>query len=328
MGLPTKSKTWQHTINIAKGGSGTLLTDNRAAMRQIPVALTAFGTQPWTCSGSSDSSTSGMDASNRWAADTNLVWATGAHSWIVLRQTGMATKFELCVDLSNASSNSATIVISPANGFGTTNGGTDGSTTARPTATDEYVVLSNTTWNDAPGSGQSYKVHCMQSTDGQCTRILVTNNLYPISVWIIDRPKNAVTGWDAPWLVGFKASASATTSGARVADWITAANMKLQPKTTLTVGSAYLAIPMVLTQTLAVRTAGTVANDISGNWPFFPITVISESTGMRGMWGEMYDLYFGSTGMARGTGFDSSPSHEWVFVNDMIIPWDGANAMQ
>lgn len=327
MALPTKDKTWQYSVNNTKGASGTVLADTQQTVLQIKTSLIGFSTLPWTVSGSSNSSASSMDGTDRWSTSTNLVWGTGAHSWIVLRQTGLATKFELCFDLSNASSVNMTIVLSPANGFGTANGGTNGSTSARPTATDEIVVLSNTVWGDNLSSTQLYRVHCMQSTDGACTRVLVTNNLYPVTVLIADKPKNAISGWTTPWVMGFRASSSTTTSGARVQDWNDIARLNFKPSSSLTSGLLYMATPFVVSSSIIERGTGQLVNDLTGVREYWPIVYICDLPPLRGIWGETYDMYFGDPGLMRGVQFDSTPSKEWVYTNDLILPWDGSTNM-
>jgi len=325
MALPSLSKTWQFSVNVAKGNSGVLLTDARAVMRQFKTAMIGFGTLPWTVSGSSDSSTSGMDAVDRWAADTNLVWGAVGHSWIVLRQTGIAAKFEVCIDLSNASSNSITVVVSGSAGFGTTNGGTNGSTSARPTATDEVVVISNTTWWGSPGASAQHQVHAMQSTDGQCTRLLVTTSQVAHMIAIFDKPKNPISQWTFPWFVGWNGTGNTAQSGAQVTNWNDNPLANFKPQNA-TAGTCYFATTFLNTgATVGQRI--TVAQDVGSAHIFTPITLISETVGLRGAWGEAFDIYFSDTGMTTATQFDASPSHAWTYFKDLVLPWDGSTTV-
>ena len=140
-------------------------------IRTVKDALIAFASTPWTMRYSCNSVTAGAagDGVDRITTNANLVWASAgsAHSWIVLRQTGIATNFELLLSCENAHASGTTlmIVVSPAAGF------TGGTTTARPTATDE-VVLNAAAVAWAASAVTALRWHLQQSTDGQCTRII------------------------------------------------------------------------------------------------------------------------------------------------------------
>lgn len=273
-------------------------------------------TNPWTCSGSSDNSTSGMDGTDRWINYTNLLWGTGAHSWVVLRQPTIATKFEVCFDLSNASSHRMTMVISPNNGFGTSNGGTDGSTSARPTATDEIVILNNAVWGDnpSPWSTVGYKVCVSLSTDGTCTYIYVVSSNYPVTTAVFAAPKNPISAWTTPWIAGIKAAGAVSTSSARIIDWNDSALLYFKPTTSSPVGNLFMGATFVNTTTWMETTAGQNANSVSSNRAFNPITLISNTIGTRGVWGELHDLYFGDPGITLPT--TATDNTKWFYVKD------------
>src|SRR6266568_2376351 len=98
MPVPTLDKTYEYTragaistVNQAFTASGTILTDCQAIIFAWVRSLLNFTTNPWTCTGSSNGTGTGaLDAVNRWAASTNLIWAnSGNHSWIVLKSAGI-----------------------------------------------------------------------------------------------------------------------------------------------------------------------------------------------------------------------------------------------
>src|SRR5574338_1505169 len=101
MALPTLIKTWQIVRNVSIPSLGSTLAHSRRIWKTIKDQMIGFGSNPWTVRGSSNSVAAGMDSVDRWAADANLVWGGGTHSWIVLRQNQIATNYEVCIDLNN-----------------------------------------------------------------------------------------------------------------------------------------------------------------------------------------------------------------------------------
>jgi hypothetical protein len=320
MASPSTTKTWQSVANQGQiGPNGSKLTDNQAILWLVKRAFRGqetSPTNPWTVSGSSSSSASGMDSTDRWPNYVDLIWGTGAHSWIVLRQPTIATKFEVCFDLSNSNSSIMTVVVSPNNGFGTVNGGTDGSTSARPTATDEIIIHNNVVWNDNPGtfSTYGYKVCVSLSTDGTCTHTHVITNNYPVTTVIFAVPKNPLSSWTTPWIAGIKGSGGTSTSSARILDWNDTALLYFQPTTTSPIGNLFMGAAFVNTTTWMETTAGQNANSVSSNRAFNPITLISNTVGTRGVWGELHDLYFGDPGITLPT--TATDNTKWTYVKD------------
>src|SRR4051812_42695947 len=123
MALPSLTKTWNFLVNALIPATGSSLNDNRTLLKSIKDALKGSGT--WTDSAGAnlggapagawttrywwDSVTAGTagDGVDRWGAIGNLVWANAgsAHSWYALRQTGIATNFEVLFSCENANGN-------------------------------------------------------------------------------------------------------------------------------------------------------------------------------------------------------------------------------
>ncbi len=188
MTLPSLTKTWQFVPNYAIAATGTALGTNRTILKTIKDFLTTDAAEwvdnaniattaanLWTVRYSCDSVVAGSagDGVDRWDAITDLVWANAAsaHSWIVLRNTAIGSTAELLISCegSSGSGHVLTIAISPSAGF------TGGTTTARPTATDEAVTLNNAAWGGVGTSDTSVKVHVVKSTDGECWRVFACN---------------------------------------------------------------------------------------------------------------------------------------------------------
>lgn len=325
MPQPSKTKTWQYNVNSSQGNTGTRNTDLAQVMYFFKSAATTFASAPWTVSGSSDSSASSMDGTDRWLAYTNLVWsAAGVHSWIVLRQTGIASLFEICIDLNYGDRERCTIAITTT-GFGTAYGGTDGSTSTRPTATDEYAVLTTAAyWTDNYTTGsQLYKCHCLETSDGQSTRFYVfnANTGKAVTTFMFEKPQSPISTWTNPWVSYTAGSGARTTSTVRIADINDVAAFKFKQSSIN--ATAFMGTIFCITSAFCEQTAGQVANDVSGEYPFYGVKLYSETQGTIGLVGLLPDLYFGSTALASGDQFDASPSYAWSFINDLIIPWNG-----
>ena len=140
MAAPALVKTWQIEPDILIPVGASNLVERRQAMLAIVNNLIGFASNPMTVIGSGNGVTSGMDGTNRWAAESDLV----NNSWIVLQDAQVNAKFQICIHLYSVwtASNACNIqiVVSRLAGFGTANGGTNGSSSSRPTATDEDAI--------------------------------------------------------------------------------------------------------------------------------------------------------------------------------------------
>jgi hypothetical protein len=313
----TKEKTWQYSVNNTVAALGAITTTHARLLRSIKNTLLAFGTLPWTVVGSSNSVAAGLDAVDRWAADGNLVWANegNAHSWIVLKQTGIGSNFQLLINCSPADTwnRVVNVIASPNAGF------TGGSTTARPTATDEVDlnVSNNEYWAGSHSADGQFVYHVMQSTDGQCTRILTARAGAVCGFWLLDKAKNPVTGWTYPF-VGI-------VKGDTTGDVATIATLAATSAKFAGWGTAYM--NMYATHEVAnsnnIPTLSTVPNDLSTKYPVFPIGLLSETAGQRGRHGDLFDLWWGLTAVATGDFYPGDASKQFVQLGDVIFPWNG-----
>ena len=130
MALPTLEKTYEFVVNqrVDQVTYNTELSMHQKMMWDIKETLTGFTNAAWTVAGSSDGTTAGMDATDRWVAYTDLTWNTGNHSWIVLTRAA-GGQIVIDLDISSATPQQAFIYASVSGGF------TGGSISARPTAT-------------------------------------------------------------------------------------------------------------------------------------------------------------------------------------------------
>lgn len=230
-------KTWQLDLNRAPSDNTTVLGLSRSwlwwqkAFLKGEIGGATAGL--WTCVGSSDSVTAGMDGVDRWGATfdpTKLVRASGAvaHSWIVLKSPNFtaggitATPFYMTVQYNGTLDNQAIYVFSKA-------APTGGSITARPTATDEWVhsptqgqVNDNTTgamrfngWLATDGNFAFAGIKAGQTNEPFVTQIFhVLSNadasdLYPATSLMLYTTSGFVTAGNSNW-AGRSATGAAT----------------------------------------------------------------------------------------------------------------------
>lgn len=330
MALPVPDKTWQFNVNQAMPDQGTTLASSRRLMRTIKNSLVGFGSNPWTVRYSSNGSVAGSagDGVDRWTADTDLVWAAGNRSWMVLRQTGIATNFELCIDLNFAAGYNATMVVSPAAGF---TGGTIG---ARPTATDEFTINSTANgWGTNGGTtGNAGALHVMQSTDGQVTYVVFTCDNRAQAFWMLARPKNPATGWSNPSvsLIDMITPSSGTAVDSMLLTRYFGTNATLFRGRGTTTMNIFLTSEgttnganngALLAESASVLNS---PNDFSGEYPMFPIGFASKTTGNRGRHGQIFDMWLGLDITNIGDTYPNDTSRQFVQFGDLIFPWNGS----
>jgi len=178
-------KTWEVTQCIVYNTDGDAAFECSKLLYLIKQVFIG-GTVPWVVKGSSSSTEAGMDNVDRWTDRSKLVWASsGAHSWIVFEIPNLdpgANNVQVCFDLLNSNRAYFNAYLSPAAGF------TGGSTTARPTATDEGTAIFSGQWM-WPDQTSSTAYVC-KSTDGQCNRVFISYNNTSLACWMFDRIKN------------------------------------------------------------------------------------------------------------------------------------------
>ncbi len=326
MTLPVLSKTWQFPpagANIIVPGQIDALSTKHRVLRAIKDALKSFVSSPWTVRGSSNAVAAGLDSVDRWTTDADVVSTSSggvAHSWVVLRQTGIATNFELLIDCYDGNGTGyVSIYVSAAAGF------TGGSITARPTATDEVLAGNHIPVVPAFGTGPRVIVHAWQSTDGACTRLDVWQGGVQTAFWLFEKPKNPTVGWTNP-SVSFISNGAATfseifynstptrTRGRFGSTW---ADMSFTAEYSYSIapGSYHVA---------SADEIGAQPNDFDGSWPFLPIGIVSKTVGSRGRHGQLHDIWWKPKAVGRGDTFpNDSAARQFVALGEIILPWTG-----
>jgi hypothetical protein len=321
MALPTLTKTWQFSTNNIASGASTL-DISRTFHLAVKNAMTGFASSPWAMGYSCNSVTAGTagDGVDRLTTNANFVWgnAGAAHSWWVLKQTGIATNHQVLFSCESNSATGAsfTIVVSPNAGF------TGGTTTARPTATDEIVIYSSSAWTPTSGTAQ-IRWNLMQSTDGQCTRLITFTGGTAQNQFIFEKPYQPVTGWSnasASW-AAHGTQLTYTTLGSLSG----ALSARIGSTAALLSMSAESLITGVANGGFATNTNfGNIANEVTGEWPMLPLGMISVTNPVRGRTGTFQDLWIGSGAVNLADTYPSGTSRQFVQFGCLIFPWDGS----
>jgi hypothetical protein len=329
MTLPVPEKTWQFNVNQTAYTSGAQATDNASLLYAIKASLIGFGTAPWTVSGSSNGAGAGaMDGVDRWASAANVIWNTTGnnHSWIVLKQTGIDVGFEVLIDCNVAQQYYLTVTWA-------TSGFAGGSATTAPTAAGSITSISapgSNMWAYGSTSAFSRILHVMQSTDGECTRIVVwcnsgLLNYAPYTLWMFEKVKNPVSSWTKPFFVLVPVGSSTAKA--------TYAFLNDVNRGVAVIGSTYMylyfsgegMVSSLVPEVLAQRRRNQINNQL---W-LGPIHLVCDMAGRRGLHGSIYDLWWGHwdshlVGGWDGTFPDDSTRQFWNCIN-LIFPWVGLN---
>jgi len=324
MALPVLDySTWRFKVNQNLDSPGTVLACFQQLLWSIKDSLiTASGwtdsagsgttlTAPWTVIASSNGTVA--DASDNWTTSADLVWAaTGtAHSWIVLRQTGInGQNFELLLDCNSASNNRLTVSWTPATGFDVSSP----STLTAPTATYQSTLVANSVDWVTTAITFNCALHVQVTDGGECTRVVVYIGGACKAFWALDKPKDAVSGWSSP-AIGYLSYSGAPLY--TTLNDVTNARCWVGSVET----SAYLASAAYGTAMLGQNL--TVANEVSGCWPMIPVRVVTDTYPAVGLVGTLRDTWWGATGVADGDTYpDTGTLKQFLHVGNLIIPWN------
>lgn len=340
MTAPTPAKTWEFAINgTAAGADGDAMrADLLLAIKDSLVDNGTF-TTPWVVDYSCDSATAGTagDEVDHWAANSDVVWDSSgsAHSWVVLRQTdyfGTGTHLYLLLDCSQNSSleySAALGVYCSRVGF------TGGSTTARPTATDELEVLaastvaSSSNWQgDNSNAETSKRYHVLGSDDGEEWRILFCVAGYCVAMWAIGKPQDPPSGWANPYFAMVwgqeTASADVTTY-----QYLTTNGTPIVRMTDATAGdfAGTFTCPAARSTSNQLMPIICAANHFDSSRGMWPVGIYCHTdVAAPGYHGPVADIWYGHGADSTG---DTAPAaqQDFALFGDVWLPWDGSSAV-
>lgn len=322
MPLPVLQKSWQYNVNQAP------ISSHSDLLYKIKNSMVSFSSNPWTVVSSSNSSVA--NTNDNWTGSGSVVFQNNgsAHSWIVLKQVGIATNFQvLIVARRNPGGGSDVMFVL----YSMNAGFTGGTTTARPTATDEQAFDSDNASlvaNSANLASTPARLHVMQSTDGQCTRVFIYVNSIPQTMLLFDKPRNPVSGWTIPHVAMY--AVQQYNSGASVAQ-VTYAKLndaadRVKSRVGTTNFNMFLTSEGCITSMIGEQQ--TFVSDLdSSAYPMLPMGLFSTTSGARGRHGELFDIYWGSTIINEGDHYPGDSSKQFVQFGDIIHPWNGSTIL-
>lgn len=313
MAIPTLEKTWGSANMLLNGVNSVNSSDNLLKLKNGLKNVSPG----WTVKGSSDNSAFGMDDVDRWIDSGDVVFGTDAGSWIVLQNDAINTGFQLCIQARKSTnfpypSMRLYLVVSPANGF------TGGSATARPTATDEIVIFSGNAYRDNTPE-YTCRLNIWMSSDGECTRVVMTETGATRCFILIDKVKNPVPGWTIPWV----AAVVGYNGAARIPEYNDLNDVTTYCKSV--VGTTTM--PLYWTsEGWADGMMGqrlTAGNDLENNgFPLSAIGLASETVTVYGRHGELFDIWWGDDAISDGGHYPGTTPRQFVQVGDIVLPWD------
>lgn len=313
---------WQEDPNNSIAAQGTNIATAKRMWRTLKTRMLAFAANPPVIKAMCDGTTAGSlaangglgDGTDRWTTDANIVWnnAGSAHSWGVFRFA--AAGIELLISMENADADGNRITM-----YWSTAGFTGGSTTARPTATDEVPLVTNA----APSFlNATFRLHLWLSNDGKHFRVLVYSAGVLVFTIMLGVPKAAPVipaGWTNPYWGYVAAGANALNydalcqvaagplkaraAGVTMALFCTAEGWGI----TTFPGVARLTGPNALTSSPA-------------EYPLPPIGLASETATCEGRHAAIADLWWGLTNQATNTNYPEDVSKIRTQFGDVVFP--------
>ncbi len=330
MALPTKVKTWQYANNI--GGNswlGSNATDAAFTIVAVKDALCAFSLFPYTVAGSSDGATAGMDAVDRWVDYADIVLPGGTHSWIVLAQPAFSTNAQLCIDFNSGTGTQATFIWSPTAGF------TGGTTSARPTATDEKSSgVIDFFWALPGNGGFDNRAHVHHADDGKSTRILLCNSKEVRSWILMDVPQGVPSGWTDPSIFIARGGTGTSVPNENMSMAYWRSNQQVKAEGPVGDMPMWMSIPGFSTEgtdsgTYVGYDVWVGPDELTGEQPLSQIGVVCRLaeglSGQRGWHGTISDLWWTTRTVPGGTGFPEDGSKDFVTFGNMVWAWDGGD---
>lgn len=297
----TFDKTWLvKELFIDSGGS---LTNNKLSILGIKNLMVEAG---WSVVSSSNATIA--DSNDNWNSVSDITWATGNHSWVVLKNTAIASNFQICIDLATSLSAYLWCFVSYNSGF------SGGTISSRPTASDEIDIITSANVWDAQYSSLTYKkITYLYSSDLKCNRIHLsfggsTIGSNSVSFIMFDVPKDAPSWWDTPFIACFGGDNRRIT----YTNYNTTTTTPLfgiidGQKINLAIGS-WGAGKAYGNTVIGMRP------DYGGSYSLSPMVLISNTSSRPGMLGVIVDMWWVSAGLPEGTYIPTIAGPRSLFV--------------
>lgn len=286
-------------------------------------------------------------------ADVVIGLNAANHTYWVLKNSAVGT--QLCCDLrystfGNEGQWDEGLLMS-IDGFGAANGGTDGTATARPTATDEHKIhvsgtgafstTGNQTWDGALPGANVHQIHVWASTDGEAWAVAIFRNGHSIFFGFIHHmqsptvipgaPNHTVNGDDVPYVACFvSAVADGTANRASRSAHFTGGNKRLITHAGNFIDNTQSVSKEVSMGAEVALQGGFILarqgrSEMTDNHPITPITALTDLAGFKGRFGVLTDIWLGSDtdlGVAEGDSYPDDLTRQFVAVGFFVLPGD------
>lgn len=352
MSLPTIVKSWGHRQDYRVANPGTVQNQNKDLFLALLATLkgsglvqyanggggAAFTGNVYSCKGSSNGSAAGNnDNTDRISARADIVHAASgtAHSWWVGRVTltGVTgfTYAEILVDFNIVDANSAAVAVyGSLVGFGAANGGTDGTTTNRPTATDEFAMGTNATtaaqWLPTTASGD-YLLNVSMSGDGQIMRCYVKAGTDAEIAMALEFEKlsDPDPGWNKPF-VGrqFRATGGVNKYTVASADYASGNYYGMRNGGGRFIATCLVLSPANVSTNRALGNVNTGSNAYNGGPDNTEITMATIDASHQGGRGKRFDAWWMPTTFTDSNTYPTSaPAKTHRVSGNMLLPNNG-----
>jgi hypothetical protein len=313
MPLPTVTKTWI----ISPNNRITFTSLNDTMSRYLFGIKTFLVANGYTVIGSSNGTTAGVDAVDRWTtfnnATTRGATAAAAQSWIVLRDGNGA---DMLLAYQGSVDNAARISFSPGQLFVAA-----GTPTFQPTAADEQVVSNGLDLIGATASVDRIWNGWVSSDAKFCRFAVARAGVWTGRPWGIENytPTLVAPAATANPVWGFSLTPAAFTYGA-VAAGVTRVTVSAVPFNC----SAFFGTEIFANDPSYLSGEKSV---LQGQSLIFPLAIGSATAGARGKLGNLIDQWIGRTDAEDGTYYGALEliSMTGYRGSGGVWPWNGSS---
>lgn len=162
-------------------------------------------------------------------------------------------------------------------------------------------------------------MHIWASEDGTCTRIVVYQNASPVLVFWFDRAKSPIGAWSPPVVYQYDRGSTLAYS-----DFYTSTYWHFQHSGTP--GEFSLALAGADgSQHNSDNRATKFPSSFNGRSALLPVSLLSETASLEGLWGMLFDTYAAPNNLPVGTvARGDNGNAEWAKIGDLWLPWSPA----
>ncbi len=337
MALPSIAKNWQILPNQSLAAQATVLAQARDMLLAFKTALMGGHSGWYDTDGNSVLATTGgathvascnsstvSTVSDLCTSTSSFVWSgASAFSWFIVSCPGIAPDFQLYIGCKSVSEWDLEMYAFP------TGYDVIGTTTARPTATDEVAIMTagSPRWGAPSSIQKSTRWHFWLATDGSGFRMVQTRKSFE-NIWfelqsIVDAPDGITNAWAATYY----GSGDRVNPGDSTINTLQNHSQAARFKTR--VGSTNINIML----SFAGIWGGYLPHksNITNKWQLVPVSFVSIVANNEGPLGTLADVYlfnsgsvtpyFYTTAGGGGNGITLGTNAEFAAFGAFAYPW-------